>query len=181
MFTLVLSGHNTAPHIDGVYISRLQLFFYRRLTRPVSVVLTASIWGRYSLPSMKTGTKLGLVALVLAIGTTVLWFRMTGTVGLPGTRTGFVIAWIGAAGLGVYSYFRGIGIFGAVPPALAVLVSGFLLFTVYISPQVLDESRSIKVGDTIPQFTAPDGHGEIFDSSSLSGHLVLVKFFRAHW
>ena len=32
---------------------------------------------------MKTGTKLGIAALALAVGTTVLWFRLTGTVGLP--------------------------------------------------------------------------------------------------
>ena len=130
---------------------------------------------------MKTGTKLGIAALALAVGTTVLWFYMTRTVGLPESRAPFVVAWICAVVLGVFAYFKGTSIPGGLPPALGMLVSSFLLFTVYISPQTLDTARSIKVGDTIPQFTAPDGRGETFDSASLNGHLVLIKFFRAHW
>ena len=114
-------------------------------------------------------------------GTTVLWFRLTGTVGLPDSRAGFVVAWLGAAALGVFAFIRGTSIPGALPPVLGMLVSGFLLYTVYISPQTLDIAKSIKVGDTIPHFTALDGHGETFDSASLHGHLVLIKFFRAHW
>ena len=130
---------------------------------------------------MKSGTKIGIAALALALGTTWLWFYMTGTVGLPETRAGFVAAWLLAVALGVFAYIKGTSLPGGLPPALGMLVSCFLLFTVYISPQTLDTTRSIKVGDTIPQFTAPDGQGEIFDSLSLNGHLVLIKFFRAHW
>lgn len=130
---------------------------------------------------MKTGTKFGIVALALAVGTTLLWFRLTNTVGLPDSRAGFVVAWLGAVALGVFAFVRGTSIPGALPPVLGMLISGFLLFTVYISPQTLDTARSIKVGDTIPHFTAPDGKGQIFDSDALNGHLVLIKFFRAHW
>ena len=130
---------------------------------------------------MKTGTKIGLLAFALALGTTVLWFGMTRTVGLPDSRAPFVVAWIVAVALGVLAYIKRTGILGALPPALGMLVSSFLLFTVYISPQTLDTAKSIKVGDTIPHFTAPDGRGETFDSASLNGHLVLIKFFRAHW
>lgn len=32
------------------------------------------------------------------------------------------------------------------------------LFTIYISPQTLDATKSIKVGGSIPAFTAPGGH-----------------------
>ena len=130
---------------------------------------------------MKTGTKFGLLALALAVGSAVVWFRMTATVGLPNDRTVFVIAFLGAVGLGLFSYVNGTSIIGAVPPALAILVGGFLTFTIYISPQSLDESVSIKVGDTIPHFTALDDKEQTFDSGSLNGHLVLIKFFRAHW
>ena len=130
---------------------------------------------------MKPGTKLGIAALALAVGTSVVWFRLTGTVGLPDSRAGFVVAWLGAAGGGVFAFIKRTSIPGALPPVLGVLISSFLLFTVYISPQTLDTARSIKVGDTIPHFTAPDGKGETFDSDSLNGHLVLIKFFRAHW
>ncbi len=68
-----------------------------------------------------------------------------------------------------------------ITPAIAILIGVFLPFTIYVSPQTLDTARSIKVGDTIPHFTAVDGRGETFDSASLHGHLVLIKFFRAHW
>lgn len=131
--------------------------------------------------TIKTGTKIGIVALALALGTAVLWFYLTGYVGLPENRTGFVVAFLGAAALGLFAYFKGVGILGAVPPAVAILIGGFLTFTIYISPQALDTTKSIAVGDTIPRFTAPDGNGDIFDSASLNGHLVLIKFFRAHW
>ena len=130
---------------------------------------------------MKTGTKIGVVALALAVGTAVLWFYMAGYVGIPENRTGFVIAFLGAAALGVFAYIKGTGFVGALPPALAILVGGFLTMTIYVSPQTLDTARSIKVGDTVPHFSATDGNGNTFDSASLHGHLVLIKFFRAHW
>ena len=131
--------------------------------------------------TIKTGTKLGILALTLAVGTTFLWFAMTATVGLPSTRIGFVIGFAAAIGIGVFSYFKGTSILGAIPPALAIVISGFLSFTIYISPQALDTNTSISVGDTIPSFTAPTDTEEVFDSASLHGHLVLIKFFRAHW
>jgi peroxiredoxin len=42
-------------------------------------------------------------------------------------------------------------------------------------------SNAIRVGDTIPIFSALDDRGELFDSERLRGHPVLIKFFRAHW
>ncbi len=131
--------------------------------------------------AIKTGTKIGIAALALAVGTAMFWFRLTSEVALPDDRTGFVIAWLSAAALGLFAYFKGVGILGAIPPALAILIGLFLPMTVYISPQILDEAQAIKVGDTIPAFTSLDGKEETFDSASLNGHLVLIKFFRAHW
>lgn len=130
---------------------------------------------------MKTGNKLGIVALALAIATAVLWFYMAGYVGIPENRTGFVIVFVGAAALGVFAFVKGTSLVGALPPVVAILIGAFLTMTIYISPQALDSARSITVGDTIPHFTAPDGNGETFDSAALHGHLVLIKFFRAHW
>ena len=62
-----------------------------------------------------------------------------------------------------------------------ILIGLFLPLTIAVSPQTLDTAGVIRVGDTIPHFTALDGNGETFDSTSLHGHLVLIKFFRAHW
>jgi hypothetical protein len=130
---------------------------------------------------VKTGTKLGLASLVLALGTAVLWFYLTRQVNLPDNRTLFVVVFLTAAALGVAAYVKGTSILGGVPPVVGIIIGLFLPFTIYVSPQVLDEGGAIKVGDTIPHFTAIDGNGETFDSDSLHGHLVLIKFFRAHW
>ena len=130
---------------------------------------------------MKTGTKLGLGALALAVGNVMFWFYLARQVNLPEDRTGFVLVFLLAAALGISSYVKGTSIPGAVPPALAILIGLFLPFTIYISPQALETAKVIKVGDTIPHFTAIDERGETFDSASLNDHLVLIKFFRAHW
>ena len=130
---------------------------------------------------MKAGTKIGIVALALAVGTATLWFYLTRQVNLPDDRTGFVVAWLTAAALGVLAYIKGTSLLGGIPPAIAMVIGLFLPFTVSISEQTLDTNKAIAVGDTIPHFTALDGKGESFDSASLHGHLVLIKFFRAHW
>ena len=41
--------------------------------------------------------------------------------------------------------------------------------------------HAIAVGDRIPEFSAPDENGEIFESSSLAGGAVVLKVFRGHW
>ena len=130
---------------------------------------------------MKTGTKIGLAALALAGATFVYWFHLAGQVSLPENRTGFVVVFLAAAALGVTAYVKGTSIVGAVPPALAIVIGLFLPLTIYVSPQTVEEGRVIQVGDTIPAFSALDDKGVTFDSASLSDHLVLIKFFRAHW
>jgi hypothetical protein len=129
---------------------------------------------------MRTGTKTGVVAFALALGGAVLWFYLVRQVNLPENRTAFVVAFVAAAVLGVAAFFRGTSWLGAIPSVLAIVVGAFFIFTIAISPQEVG-SNAIKVGDTIPQFTARDDSGELFDSQSLHGHLVLIKFFRGHW
>ena len=130
---------------------------------------------------MKTGTKLGTAALCLALGAVVIWFYLARQVNLPDDRTGFVVVFLSAAILGLAAYVKGTSLIGAVPPAVAILIGLFLPLTIYISPQHVEAGRVIKVGDQIPDFTASDDKGVIFNSRSLDDHLVLIKFFRAHW
>ncbi len=63
---------------------------------------------------------------------------------------------------------------------VAILIGSFLPFTVAISRQEV-ASHGIEVGATIPHFTALADTRELFDSDSLRGHPMLIKFFRAHW
>ena len=92
------------------------------------------------------------------------------------------MVFLSAAALGIAAFIKGTTWVGGVPAGIAIFIGMLLPLTIAISPQEVWLTASvIKVGDTIPRFTAPDDKGEIFDSNSLHGHLVLIKFFRAHW
>jgi hypothetical protein len=129
---------------------------------------------------MKTGTKFGILALALAMACGALWIYHIRQVDIPEDRTAFVLVFLSAAALGIAVFFKGTSWVGGVPAGIAIFIGLLLPFTIAVSPQEVTASV-IKVGDTIPRFTAPDDKGEIFDSKSLHGHLVLIKFFRAHW
>jgi predicted RecA/RadA family phage recombinase len=130
---------------------------------------------------VRVGTKFGIAAFALAVGTTVLWFYFVRQVNLPEDRTGFVVAFLVAASLGVLAYIKGTGWIGGVPPAGAILIGVFFSFTIAVSSQSVESDKAIAVGDVIPTFSALDDAGERFESKDLNGHLVLIKFFRAHW
>ena len=126
------------------------------------------------------GMALGIVALLGAVGSGVLWFRAMGAVGLPANRSGFVAAWICAGALGIVAMAQEPGWFGGIASVLSVMGASFFLFTIAISRQQVN-TDAISVGATLPDFSAADERGEPFDSSSLAGHPVLIKFFRGHW
>ena len=127
-----------------------------------------------------TGTALGVVAALLAVLVTLLWFRQVNLVALPGDRTIFVLGWVLAAALGFGALVLGVRWFGGIPAVLAILLGGGLPFTVYISPQQVADNP-IAVGDTIPAFVLLDDTGKRFNSNVLAGKPALIKFFRGHW
>jgi hypothetical protein len=128
----------------------------------------------------KLGTILGLVGFVIVVATVALWIRQVDLVALPENRTPFVVAFLTAAGLGIGAFITGTRWFGGVAATFAIILGFFLVFTVAISRQQV-VADGIGVGDVIPHFTAIDEHGQFFDSESLHGHIILIKFFRAHW
>ncbi|MBW2280913.1 MAG: hypothetical protein JRG82_09215 [Deltaproteobacteria bacterium] len=123
---------------------------------------------------------LGLAALGVIVAAGIFWVRALQRVEIPANRGAFVAAAVLAAILGVLALASGPGWLGGIAGGLAVLVSAFFLFTIAIGDQKLP-ADAIQVGATIPAFTATDEHGQTFDSQSLAGHPVLIKFFRAHW
>lgn len=130
--------------------------------------------------SKKLGTTLGFVALALAAGTTALWFRLVDAVAIPENRSLFVLAFVAAAVLGVGAFVARTRWFGGVAAVLGIGIGGLLLYTIAISRQEI-APNGIRVGDTIPHFSALDDRGEAFDSNALAGQRVLLKFFRGHW
>jgi len=130
--------------------------------------------------SKTVGTALGLSSLLLAAATVVFWFRAARLVAIPENRALFVALWVLAIVLGVAAFVMRTRWFGGVAALLGIALGLFLPFTIAISRQEV-APNGIKAGETIPQFTALTDEGESFDSASLSGQLVLLKFFRAHW
>ena len=128
----------------------------------------------------KVGTTLGILALVVAAATVALWFRQIGQVDIPEDRTTYVIFFLSAAALGVGAFVVGVRWFGGVAAALAIIIGSFFPFTVAISRQEV-AANAIRVGDSIPVFSALDENGEVFQSKTLAGKPALIKFFRGHW
>ncbi len=130
--------------------------------------------------SKKAGTTLGLVAFALAAGTVAIWFRQAREVAIPENRVVFLAFWGLAVVLGVAAFVKRTRWFGGVAAVLGIVLGALLPFTVAISRQEV-APNGIKVGETMPHFTALDDQGQSFDSATLAGQLVLLKFFRAHW
>ena len=130
---------------------------------------------------IKLGTKIGVFAAILAALTAWYWFHLTGQVALPSDRTGFALVFLLCAVLGVLAFIKRTSWLGAVPPLFAIVVGLFFPGTMLISEQIISPDAANEVGDRIPRFTSIDDAGVEFDSRSLNGHLVLIKFFRAHW
>jgi hypothetical protein len=126
------------------------------------------------------GTSLGFIALAMAVGLVLFWFRQVNLVALPQDTTLFVAAFFAVAVLGIATFIVGTRWFGGIPAVGAIIVGAFMTGTVYISPQKVADNP-VKVGDLIPQFVALNDDGERFNSSDLTGKPTLIKFFRGHW
>ncbi len=120
-----------------------------------------------------------LSALVLIVGTTSLWFRAAKALRLPENRSYYVVAWIAGVGLAIFSLSGSPGWWGAVA-VIALLVGLPMLVPMAVSRQST-AGWTIHPGASLPEFSALDDRGARFESSSLAGQGVLLKFFRGHW
>lgn len=127
-----------------------------------------------------TGTITAYVALAIALGAGAVWFRRAFAVNLPEDRTGFVVVMAVAAALGVAAFVQGTGWLGGMAAGLAIGFGCVFLLTAAIGDQK-GGSGKFQIGKPVPNFTAPDEDGEIFDLASLAGNPLLLKFFRGHW
>ena len=120
---------------------------------------------------------LALATIAVSFG---LWGRAIRKVSIPENRSPFVIAWLGGATLGLLALTGGADLIGRIPAWIALGTGLILCFTILIGTQKVGPD-AIRTGDTMPAFTAVDENGEPFDSHSLSGNFVLIKFYRGHW
>jgi len=129
---------------------------------------------------MKPGLKYAIAALALAAICMAGWQYSIRAVDIPENRALFVAGFLGAVALGITALVKGPGWIGGIISVPAIVIGALLPFTMSISAQ--DQGADIiKIGDTIPSFSAPDDSGQLFRSDALNGHIVLIKFFRAHW
>ena len=119
----------------------------------------------------------GLIALLVVLATSVVWFWRAFKVDIPPSPIVFAIIWFGSALVGIYAFTQADG--GAA--AVWATGLGFLfLYLVSTGAQKISQ-ESLKVGDRLPAFESVDDTGTPFNSMSLDGKPLLLKFFRGHW
>jgi hypothetical protein len=120
---------------------------------------------------------LGFIALVMVLGTMARWFYRAWHVNIPSTP--YLFQALTAIGLvvGMTSVYIDAG---STAGGWAIGLSVLFLYLTSTGAQRVDDAM-VAVGDTLPNFTAPDENGNVFDSTRLAGSRVLLKFFRGHW
>ena len=127
-----------------------------------------------------SATILAVLAVAVLVLTTAAWFKRASQVAVPDNRLGFLISWSLATLLGAASLFSAdAGWFSMILASIATL-GGVMLLGLYVLRKQ-GAGDTISIGARIPAFSALDEHGVAFDSASLSGSPVLLKFFRGHW
>jgi hypothetical protein len=120
---------------------------------------------------------LGVVALLVVLANATRWFQRAWRVNVPDTPYLYqAVAGFGLV-LGVVALIVG------PPSAAAGWAIGVAALFLYLTSTGAQKAQgdTVEVGDTLPSFTAVDKNGDVFDSASLSGSRVLLKFFRGHW
>ncbi len=118
---------------------------------------------------------------LLALGaTTAGWFARIKWVAIPNNRLGFLAGWLSALLLGVASLDSpSAGWVSGVMASIAMLGGGLFLLLYSLAKQGVGDA--IAVGDSMPVFSGLDEHSQSFDSATLGGSPILLKFFRGHW
>jgi hypothetical protein len=129
---------------------------------------------------------LSAVGFVLAVGGMVHYMAQIPPGRVPAVPTGHMVAEAGGAAVAVAAVWLGwgasTGVFAAIAgmSGLSLLMAGFFFFLMSQRKTPVGEIR-VAVGDPLPVFAAQDWKGHAFDSASLRGQRVLLKFFRGHW
>ena len=131
------------------------------------------------LPPM-SGLLAAIGGLVLAVVTGTLWFRRIQAVALPADRTPFVLAMVAAWALGCLAFALTGNLAVRLLAGLPMGVATVFVVLVAVSPQK-GGTGAFRVGEPVPDFTAPDDTGKPFALSRLAGRPLLLKFFRGHW
>jgi hypothetical protein len=120
---------------------------------------------------------IGSIGFVIVMATLARWGWLLWNVKIPKSPIVFQALWAAGLLLGALSIYQG---YDNALASWAVGVGLVFLFLSSTGKQRVDGDM-VAVGDTIPAFSAPDHGNATFDSASLAGSRVLLKFFRGHW
>ncbi len=121
-----------------------------------------------------------LLGITVLVFTMVAWFRLAGRAAIPENRFFFLVLWTFAGVLGVAGLFNAAGDWlSMMLGSLACLGAGLVLVLYRLGRQ--GDNGAIEVGEQMPSFSAMDDAGREFESRTLAGRWVLLKFFRGHW
>jgi len=126
------------------------------------------------------GLYLSIMGFAIVFATGFRWFRLASAVALPENRLGFVASMAAGVCLAIAGLVQGAGLAGGILSTLAILLGSLFVFTWAISKQK-GGSGAFQPGSPLLAFSAPDHLGNTFDSSTLDGRPILLKFFRGHW
>lgn len=120
---------------------------------------------------------LGVIALLLVLLPTGVWFWRAWRVNIPRNPRVFLVLWTLGLIIGVLALMQ---TSAPVAGGWAVGVAVVLLYLMNTGAQA-GAADQIRVGETLRAFTATSSDNEPFDSASLAGGWYLLKFFRGHW
>jgi hypothetical protein len=120
---------------------------------------------------------IGSIGFVIVMATLARWGWLLWNVRIPKSPIVFQALWAVGLLLGALAIYQG---YDNALASWAVGVALVFLILSSTSKQKVDGDM-IMAGDTIPAFLAPDHGNATFDSASLAGSRVLLKFFRGHW
>ena len=121
--------------------------------------------------------KIGLIGLLIVLASTARWFWRAWQVDIPKSPRNFQMLLLTGLLCGAISLYLG---FNDPAASWAIGVAVVLIFLTATGAQRVD-GEMVEVGDKIPSFSGFDDQGKPFDSSSLAGQRILLKFFRGHW
>tara|TARA_R110002096_G_scaffold171490_1_gene344323 strand:+ start:70 stop:462 length:393 start_codon:yes stop_codon:yes gene_type:complete len=123
---------------------------------------------------------LAVIALGIAVATWAVYLvaiAKNTLSGLPWTSMALMLAALGGGALAIAWQPTAPVI---VPAAVGITMSGLFLWLLSVRKTPVGEIN-VSVGDTLLPFAAQRGDGSQFQSDSLAGQRVLLKFFRGSW
>ncbi len=124
---------------------------------------------------------LALVAVVVALGSWVLYFRSVVRVQVSRTSAGHLLAQSTALILGVAGIIGSGGSGAALGPGIAAILLSAMFFALYSQRRTPVGELRVAVGQRLLPFAATSSDGTAFHTDALAGRRVLLKFFRGHW